>query len=109
MRRTTIVVPADVEVEIVRDDCPCAPGVVCDPADPFAIACPRRVDVGPFVLLRGTVTGPAYVSRAIGSSGMVSWTPCREGAIRFHDRQAAADLQEAVVTRYGIACAVVPA
>ena len=62
-----------------------------------------------FLVLRGTANGPAYVSRTVGNSGMVSWTTARAGAIRFHDRQAASALQEAVVTRYGIACAVVPA
>lgn len=63
---------------------------------------------GPFLLLRGTFGAPEYVIRAVGTSGLVSWDPSRAQAIRFHDRQAAADLQEAVVTRYGIACAVVP-
>ena len=65
--------------------------------------------VGPFLILRGTANGPAYVSRTIGVSGMVAWTTCREGAIRFHDRQTVEALREAIVTRYGIAAAVVPA
>ena len=42
MRHTTITVPDDVEIEIVREDCSCAPGHVCPDSDPFAPGCPRR-------------------------------------------------------------------
>lgn len=106
MRHTELVVPADTEVEIVREPCACVPGRVCTADDPFAAICPRRMPDDRWLVLRKGET-TLYVRKLHPELGGVDWTARHERAHRFTDRGQAALVQEQIVARFGHEVAVV--